>query len=86
MADEMLKIKQKFQHHEKDTGSIETQIVDITEKINDLAGHFKLNPKDFSSRRGLIKLVNRRRKFLDYVKKGNENLYKQLVDNLNLRK
>jgi small subunit ribosomal protein S15 len=76
----------KFKQHDKDTGSIEVQVVKITEKINQLVEHFKVNKFDHSGKRGLTKLVSRRRKFLDYIKDRNEGLYKKLVDDLGLRK
>ncbi len=79
-------IEKKFQHHDKDTGSVEVQIVKMTEEINKLTGHFEKEKKDFSGRRGLTKLVNRRRKFLDYIKKKNQTLYKKLIEALELRK
>ncbi len=79
-------IEKKFQHHDKDTGSVEVQIVKMTEEINKLAGHFAKEKKDFSGRRGLERLVSRRRKYLDYVKKKNEALYKKLIQALELRK
>lgn len=81
-----LNVKNKFKHNDKDTGSVEVQICDMTAKINHLVEHFKVHKADFSGRRGLTTLVNRRRNFLDYIKKDNEALYKQLVESLGLRK
>ena len=72
--------------HEKDTGSGTVQIALLTERINDLTGHFKIHKKDVHSRQGLIKLVNRRRKLLDYVKRVDEQQYKDLIKKLDLRK
>ncbi len=72
--------------HEKDTGSPSVQIAIITERINNLTGHFKLHKKDHSSRRGLLKLVSQRRKLLDYLKKHDAEKYKALIDKLDLRK
>jgi len=79
-------IKSKFQHHEKDTGSSEVQVINLTARINSLIGHFKVQPKDMGSKRGLTKLVSQRRKFLDYVKRNNENLYRKLIESLGIRK
>lgn len=76
----------KFKRHQNDTGSSEIQIIEITNKIDLLTEHFKLYSKDFSSRRGLEKLISKRRKLLEYVKKNDLALYKKLVDNLDLRK
>ncbi len=76
----------KFKKHEKDTGSVEVQVVRLTEEINELQGHCKGNPKDHSSRRGLLAKVNRRKRFLLYVKKQGLNGYKALIAELGLRK
>lgn len=78
--------EKQFQLHDKDTGSVEVQVVQLTERIEQITEHAKVNPKDFSSKRGLIILVNRRRKFLDYIKKHKENVYRELIKNLGLRK
>lgn len=75
-----------YKKHEKDTGSSEVQIALLTERINSLAVHFKKHKKDHHSRRGLLMLVNRRRKLLDYTKKTNEAKYKELLKKLGLRK
>lgn len=77
---------EKFRKHEQDTGSVEVQIVKLTEDIKFLHEHCEQNPKDFSSKRGLIQKVNQRKKFLVYIKKNNESIYKGLVKELNLRK
>jgi small subunit ribosomal protein S15 len=76
----------KFKKHEKDTGSVEVQIVRLTADINELQGHCKDNPKDHSSRRGLLKMVNRRKRFLLYVKDRGLDTYKALIMELGLRK
>jgi small subunit ribosomal protein S15 len=77
---------QKFRNHEKDTGSTEVQIALLTERINYLTQHFKNHGKDFHSRRGLLKIVNQRRKLIDYLKNKNSEKYKQLIQELNIRK
>lgn len=76
----------KFRIHEKDTGSTEVQIALLTERIIYLTDHFKTHKKDFHSRRGLLKLVNQRRKMLEYLKRKNADKYKQILKDLNLRK
>ena len=83
---EKSKIIEKFQVHEKDTGSSEVQIAVLTEEIIKLTEHLKKNPKDNHSRRGLLKLVSQRRKLLDYLKRENESQYQKLIDTLDLRK
>lgn len=69
-----------------DTGSPEVQVAILTERINNLTGHFKTHAKDNHSRRGLIKMVNQRRRLLDYVKKVDEARYGSLIQRLGLRK
>ncbi|MBI1179061.1 MAG: 30S ribosomal protein S15 [Alphaproteobacteria bacterium] len=69
-----------------DTGSPEVQVAILTERINNLTEHFKTHMKDNHSRRGLIKLVNQRRRLLDYVKKVDEARYGSLIQRLGLRK
>jgi small subunit ribosomal protein S15 len=76
----------KYRTHEKDTGSSEVQIALLTERIQYLTEHFKSHKKDFHSRRGLLKLVNQRRKLLDYLKQKNADGYKKIIKDLNLRK
>ncbi len=77
---------EKCKKHENDTGSVEVQVAALTERIEYLSNHFKENPKDFSSKRGLLKMVSRRRTYLKHVEKNNEKLYKQLLTVLELRK
>ena len=72
--------------HEKDSGSSHVQIAVLTERINNLGPHFKSQPKDHHSRRGLLQLVSRRRKLLDYLKRENQEAYYKLIDKLDLRK
>ena len=76
----------KFRNHEKDTGSSEVQIALLSERISYLTGHMKSHVKDFNTRRGLIKMVNQRRRLLDYLKRTNVDKYKQILVSLNLRK
>ena len=79
-------ILESYKHHEKDTGSSSVQIALLTERIQSLTEHFKKFKKDFQSRRGLLKLVSRRRRLLDYIKKHQRSEYDELVKKLNLRK
>ena len=79
-------IVQDYQRAAADTGSPEVQIALLTARINDLTGHFKANMKDHHSRRGLLKMVSRRRKLLDYLKRTNLEGYKTLIERLGLRK
>ena len=76
----------EFQLHEKDTGSADVQIALLTERINHLTAHMGKNKKDFSSRRGLLKLVATRRKLLDYLKEESEERYQKCLKVLNLRR
>ncbi len=79
-------IVKEFQRAAGDTGSPEVQIALLTARINDLTGHFKTHAKDHHSRRGLLKLVSRRRRLLDYLKSRNSDAYRKLIDRLGLRK
>jgi small subunit ribosomal protein S15 len=72
--------------HEKDTGSADVQIARLTTRINELTEHLKSHAKDHSSRRGLLKMVARRRSLLDYLKDTATERYAKLIESLNLRK
>jgi len=76
----------KFKVHETDTGSPEVQIALITERILYLTDHFKIHKKDHHSRRGLLKLVGRRRRLLDYLKKTGVERYRKVIAELGIRK
>jgi small subunit ribosomal protein S15 len=80
------KIIEQFKIHEKDTGSSKVQVALLTKRINDLTDHFKVHPKDHHSRRGLLKMVGQRRRFLNYLKKRDPAQYKALIQELGLRK
>ncbi|MBS1616584.1 MAG: 30S ribosomal protein S15 [Bacteroidetes bacterium] len=71
---------------EKNTGSIEAQVAMLTERINHISAHIKENKKDFSSNRGLIKMVGRRKQLLQYLAKRDITLYRSLIEKLGLRK
>ena len=75
-----------FQRAQGDTGSPEVQVALLTARINGLAPHFKEHGKDNHSRRGLLKMVNQRRKLLDYLKGRNADSYRNLIERLGLRK
>ncbi len=76
----------KYKIHETDTGSPEVQIALLSERIKYLTEHFKTHKKDFHSRRGLLKMVGRRRRLLDYLKNKSVDRYKKMVEDLGLRK
>jgi small subunit ribosomal protein S15 len=85
-SEQKQEIIKKFQKNEKDTGSAEVQIALQTNRINYLTEHFKTHKKDHHSRRGLLRLVNQRRKLLDYLKQKNPDQYKLILKELKLRK
>ena len=80
------KIIDEFKRDEKDTGSPEVQIAILTERINELTEHLKVHKKDDHSRRGLLKMVGRRRNLLNYLAKKDINRYREIVSKLGLRK
>lgn len=75
-----------YQQAEGDTGSPEVQVALLTANINKLQGHFEAHSKDHHSRRGLIRMVNQRRKLLDYLKRKNAERYLSLIQRLGLRR
>jgi len=79
-------IIKKYARDKGDTGSPEIQIAILTERINNLTDHFKNHAKDVHSRRGLLKMVNRRRKLLDYLNSKDEKSYLEMIKALGLRK
>lgn len=76
----------KFGGSEQNTGSTEVQIAILTEKINNLTEHLKINIHDFHSKRGLLMMVGKRRSLLDYLKKTSVISYRELIKKLNIRK
>jgi len=76
----------KYSRNEGDTGSPEVQISILTERIVNLTDHFKTHKKDNHSRMGLLKLVSQRRKQLDYLKSKNEDKYKEIIQDLGIRR
>lgn len=75
-----------FKQHESDTGSSQVQIALLTKRINELTEHFKTHKKDNHSRRGLLKMVARRRKLLDYLKRKDISQYHEMIKKLGLRR
>jgi small subunit ribosomal protein S15 len=75
----------KYKTHETDTGSPRVQIAVLTERINYLTGHFKSHPKDHHGRRGLLKMVGKRRRLLEYLKSSDVEGYRQVIGDLGLR-
>ena len=79
-------IVKDFGQNNTDTGSTEVQVALLTKKINELSEHFKIHKKDRHSRRGLLGMINNRRKLLKYLKGKNEEEYQKLIKKLGLRK
>ena len=84
--EKIVKITKDFGKNENDSGSTETQIAIFTERIRNITDHLKQNKKDHSGRRGLVILVSKRRRLLDYLRKINLNGYKNILEQLNIRK
>jgi len=84
--EEKAEIISKFETHKEDTGSVEVQVALLTERINQLTGHMAANRHDYSSQRGLLKLIGRRRRLLAYLSKQNVGRYRNLITGLGLRK
>ena len=79
-------LTKEFGKKENDTGSAETQIAVLTERIKNITSHLKNNKKDHSGRRGLVILVSKRSKLLNYLRRTNVNSYKSILEKLNIRK
>jgi small subunit ribosomal protein S15 len=84
--EEKLEIIKKFGTNEKDSGRTEVQIALITKRINDLTSHFETHKKDHHSRRGLLMMVGKRRRLLDYLKRKDIERYRTIIKELNIRK
>lgn len=84
--DDKKKVFKKFGIHEKDTGSAKVQVALLTTRINELTGHLKTHPNDQHSRRGLLLMVGKRRKHLQYLGGKNKEDYEKLITDLDLRK
>lgn len=85
MAFEKAATVDRYKVHETDTGSSKVQVALLTARINYLTSHFRSHAKDFHGRRGLLKMVGRRRRLLDYLKRTDVSGYRQLIDELGLR-
>ena len=85
-TDQKAQVVRNYQRATGDTGSPEVQVALLTARINGLTGHFKAHVKDHHSRRGLLRMVNRRRKLLDYLKRRSVDSYRSLIERLGLRK
>ena len=86
LKEEKNAIIKEYAVHEGDTGSPEVQVAVLTKRISDLTEHLRTHQKDHHSRRGLLKMVSRRRKLLDYLKGKDVAAYRKLIDSLKLRK
>ena len=84
-ADNRNEIIQKYQLHEGDRGSAKVQVALLTARINDLTDHFRAHKKDHHSRRGLLKMVGKRRRLLDYLRRNDLEGYRGLISDLGLR-
>ncbi|MCZ7609412.1 MAG: 30S ribosomal protein S15 [Ignavibacterium sp.] len=84
--EEKLEIVKKFGNNEKDSGKPEVQIALLTKRINDLTDHFDAHKKDHHSRRGLMMMVGKRRRLLDYLMKKDISRYRVIIKELNIRK
>ncbi|MGV2830220.1 30S ribosomal protein S15 [Myxosarcina sp. GI1(2024)] len=79
-------IMAEYQIHETDTGSADLQVAVLTERINQLTNHLRINKKDHSSRRGLLKMIGRRKRLLAYIQNKNTERYQQLIARLGIRR
>ncbi|HYA38049.1 MAG TPA: 30S ribosomal protein S15 [Candidatus Methylomirabilis sp.] len=80
------KVMQEYQTHQGDTGSPEVQVALLSKQIDELSSHFQTHPKDHHSRIGLLKMVNKRRQLLEYLKNTDGDRYRTLIERLGLRK
>ncbi|RJP30514.1 MAG: 30S ribosomal protein S15 [Actinobacteria bacterium] len=85
-SDRKLEIIEEYKSHAKDTGSAEVQIAILSKRIDDLTEHLKVHSKDHHSRRGLLKMVGKRRRLLDYLKDKDVERYRSLIERLGLRR
>jgi len=85
-GDQKEQVIAEYRQSDSDTGSPEVQVALLTTRINTLQDHFKGNKKDHHSRRGLLRMVNRRRKLLDYLKSKDQDRYRDLIKRLGLRR
>lgn len=86
LAEEKKAVMAEYRASDNDTGSSELQVAVLTKRIEQLSGHLKSNPKDFASRRGLLQMVGRRRRLLNYLQRRELDRYRAIVAKLGLRK
>ena len=86
VKDKKREVMDRFKAHARDTGSAQVQVALLTERINSLSEHFKAHKKDHHSRHGLLALVGKRRRLLDYLRKHDLKAYQQIIEKLSLRK
>ncbi|HEU4683682.1 MAG TPA: 30S ribosomal protein S15 [Nitrospira sp.] len=86
LKDAKIELIKQYRQHDRDSGSPEVQIAVLTNRISYLTEHFKLHKKDHHSRRGLLQLVGRRRRLLDYLRKIDDARYRAVIDRLGIRK
>ena len=86
LSEAKIEVIEQFRQHTKDTGSPEVQIALLSERINYLTSHLSAHVKDHASRRGLIMMVNKRRRLLDYLNRRDPDRYREIVERLSLRK
>ena len=86
LSEAKIEVMEQFRQHTKDTGSPEVQIALLSERINYLTTHLRSHVKDHASRRGLIMMVNKRRRLLDYLNRRDPDRYREIVKRLSLRK
>ncbi len=86
LSEAKIEVMEQFRQHTKDTGSPEVQIALLSERINYLTTHLRAHVKDHASRRGLIMMVNKRRRLLDYLNRRDPDRYREIVERLSLRK
>lgn len=85
-AEQKSEVIKKYQANPRDTGSARVQVALLTDRINYLQGHFEVNKKDHHSRRGLLRMVSNRRSLLDYIKSRDVKQYRELIEQLGVRK
>lgn len=85
-TDAKKELVKQYRQHDKDTGSPEVQIAVLSNRIAYLTEHFKLHKKDHHSRRGLLQMVGKRRRLLDYLRRSDQNRYKAVIERLGIRK
>jgi small subunit ribosomal protein S15 len=85
-TEQKLNLYKTYGGNEKNTGSVEVQIAQLTERINHISNHLKQNKKDFSTHRGLMQLVGRRKRLLQYMSRTNLQGYRALIEKLGIRK